>query len=68
MNAVMEQHLRAYVKYLQDDWTDYLFLAEFAGNNQALDSTTLLPFFINLGYHLRCDFELDICIDDPEEY
>jgi len=68
MNAVVEQHLRAYVNYLQDDWTDYLFLAEFAGNNQVSDSTTLSPFFANLGYHPRCDFELDIRVDDPEEY
>jgi len=28
VNAIMEQHLRAYVSYLQDDWVDYLFLAE----------------------------------------
>jgi len=68
MNAVMEQHLRAYVSYLQDDWTSYLFLAEFAGNNQVSDSTTLSPFFANAGYHPHCDFELDICVDDPEEY
>ena len=68
MNTVMEQHLRAYVNYLQDDWTDYLFLAEFARNNQVSDSTTLSPFFANLGYHPRCDFELDIRVDDPEEY
>jgi len=33
VNAVVEQHLRAYVTYLQDNWVDYLFLAEFAGNN-----------------------------------
>jgi len=67
MNAVMEQHLWAYVNYLQDDWTDYLFLAKFAGNNQVSDSTTLSPFFANLGYHPHCDFELDIRVDNPEE-
>src|SRR3979411_583979 len=67
MNAVMEQHLRAYVNYLQDNWTDYLFLAEFAGNNQVSDTTTLSPFFANLGYHPRCDFELEIRVDNPEE-
>jgi len=46
--AVVEQHLpayvsylHAYVSYLQDDWVDYLFLAEFAGNNQVLESTTV---------------------------
>jgi len=64
----MEQHLWAYINYLQDDWTSYLFLAEFAGNNQVSDSTTLSPFFANAGYHSRCDFELDIHVDDPEEY
>jgi len=67
MNAVMEQYLRAYVNYLQDDWTDHLFLAEFARNSQVSDTTTLSPFFTNLGYHTRCDFELDIQVDDPEE-
>jgi len=39
---------------------DYLFLAEFAGNNQVSDTTSLSPFFVNLGYHLGYDFELDI--------
>ena len=64
---MVEQHLRAYVTYLQDDWVDYLFLAEFAGNNQVSDTTSLSPFFANLGYHPRYDFELDIRIDAPEE-
>ena len=60
MNAVVEQHLRAYVTYLQDDWVDSVFLAEFAGNNQVSDTSLLLPFFANLGCHPRYDFELDI--------
>jgi len=64
---VVEQHLRAYVAYLQDDWADYLFLAEFAGNNQVSDTTTLSPFFANCGFHPRYDFELDIRVDAPEE-
>ena len=64
----MEQHLRTYVNYLQDDWTSYLFLAKFDGNNQVSDSTMLSPFFANAGYHPSCDFELDIRVDDPEEY
>jgi len=63
----MEQHLCAYVSYLQDDWVDYLFLTEFAGNNQVLKTTTVSPFFANLGYHPSCDFELDVRTDNPEE-
>jgi len=68
MNAVMEQQLQAYVNYLQDDWTDYLFLAEFARNNQVSDSTILSPFFANLGFHPGCDFQLDIRVDNPEKH
>jgi len=67
VNTVVEQHQRAYVTYLQDDWVDYLFLAEFAGNNQVSDTTSLSPFFTNLGYHPRYDFELEIQVDAPEE-
>ena len=67
VKAVVEQHLRAYVTYLQDDWVDYLFLAEFAGNNQVSDTTSLSPFFANLGYHPHYDFELGIRVDAPEE-
>jgi len=33
MNAVMEQYMRSYLNYLQDDWADWLPIAEFASNN-----------------------------------
>ena len=48
-NAVFEQYLRAYVNYLQDDWELWLHLAEFAANNQASETTGILPFFVNHG-------------------
>jgi len=67
VNAIMEQHLRAYVSYLQDDWVDYLFLAEFAGNNLISDTTTMSPFYANLGYHPKCDLELDVRTDNHDE-
>ena len=44
-NAVMEQYLRAHVSYLQDDWSAWLPLAEFAANNQASETTGVSPFF-----------------------
>ena len=44
-----------------------MFQVEFTGNNQVSDTTSLSPFFANLGYHPRCDFELDIRVDAPEE-
>jgi len=67
VNAVVEQHLRAYVAYLQDDWADFLFLAEFAGNNQVSDTTTMSPLFTNFGFHPHYDFEQDIRVDAEEE-
>jgi len=67
VNVVVEQHLQAYVTYLQDDWVDYLFLAEFAGNNQVSDTTTMSPFFANCGFHPHYDFQLDIRVDAAEE-
>ena len=63
----MEQHLRAYFGYPQDDWTDYLFLAKFAANNQISDTTSMSPILRKHGFHPKYDFELDIRTDFPEE-
>jgi hypothetical protein len=52
-NAVMEQYLRSYVNYLQDDWSAWLPLAEFAANNHSSEATGLSPFFALHGYHPR---------------
>jgi len=54
-NATMEQYLRAYVTYLQDDWP---CLAEFAANNQASESTGVSPFFANIDFDPRWQFDL----------
>ena len=66
VNAIMEQHLREYVSYLHDDWTDYLYLAEFAANNQTSDATGMSPL-ANHGFHPRYDFLLDIRTDSSKE-
>jgi hypothetical protein len=58
MNAVMEQYLWAHVNYLQDDWAEWLPLAEFATNNQASETTGSYPFFANKGFDPRCQFDL----------
>jgi hypothetical protein len=41
MNAVLEQHLCAYVSYMQDDWSNWLPLAEFAVNSMFSETTGL---------------------------
>jgi hypothetical protein len=58
MNAIMEQYLRAHVNYLQNDWAEWLPLAEFAANNQASETTGSSPFFANKGFDPRCQFDL----------
>jgi hypothetical protein len=58
MNVIMEQYLWAHVNYLQDDWSEWLPLAEFAANNQALETTGSSPFFVNKGFDPGCQFDL----------
>ena len=50
-NQSLETYLRAYASYQQDDWVDYLPLAEFAFNNHTNSSTNQSPFFANYGFH-----------------
>lgn len=56
-NAEMERFLRTYVNYMQDDWKDWLPMAEFAINNSVSASTGVTPFFSNKGYHPRMSFD-----------
>jgi hypothetical protein len=55
----MEQYLRSYVNYQQDDWNQWLALAEFATNNHVYEITNVSPFFANYGFdpHLELDNE-----------
>ena len=43
-NQTLEQYLRNYVNYQQDDWVFWLKLAEFAYNNSVHSSTGIAPF------------------------
>ena len=56
LNAILEQYLRSYVTYLQDDWADWLALAEFATNNHVSSTTGISPFFAVYGTNPRLDF------------
>ena len=50
-NQILEQYLRIYVNYKQNDWINLLPLAEFAYNNTTQSTTGMSPFFANLGFH-----------------
>jgi len=49
----LEQYLRAYINYQQDDWCNYLPLAEFAYNNGYQETIKNTPFFANYGINLE---------------
>jgi hypothetical protein len=66
-NAIMEQYLRAYVNYQQDDWVQFLPMAEFATNNHVSETTGISPFFANYRLNPKIDFKPDIRVDNPEE-
>ena len=50
-NQTLEQYLRMYCNYQQDNWSELLPLAEFAYNNAPSATTGISPFFANKGYH-----------------
>lgn len=56
VNAFIEQYLRCYSRsYYHDDWSNWLYLAEFVYNNSINESTKQSPFFINYGFHPPMD-------------
>lgn len=51
INQVIEQYLRVFCNYRQDDWVTHLPLCEFAYNNSVSSTTGMTPFFANSGHH-----------------
>lgn len=51
-NQTLEQYLRCFSSFAQDDWTSLLPLAEFAYNNSIHSSIKKTLFFANYGFHL----------------
>lgn len=49
VNGVINQYLRVYCTYLQDDWVDLLATAEFSYNNSWQASIKTTPFIANFG-------------------
>ena len=64
-NKDMERYLRSFINYLQDDWIDWLPMAEFSANNTESSAIKTSPFFANCGFHPRMsfDFEPDLPAD-----
>ena len=50
INRTLEQYLRCYVNYPQDNWAELLPLAQFAYNSAKQESTNESPFYANYGF------------------
>ncbi|TVY75035.1 Transposon Tf2-9 polyprotein [Fusarium oxysporum f. sp. cubense] len=50
MNQVLEQYLRCYINYEQNDWVEKLPIAQLAHNTAYNESTKLTPAYANFGF------------------
>jgi hypothetical protein len=50
LNQTMEQYLRCFVNYQQNNWVKLLPMAQFAYNSAITETTKVSPFFANYGF------------------
>ena len=58
VNQKLEQYLRMFVDYRQEQWPDWLGIAEFTYNNKVNSSTKVSPFMANNSRNPRMGFEM----------
>ena len=58
VNQELEQYLRIFIDYRQEQWPDWLGTAEFAYNNKAHSSTKISPFKANYRQDPRMGFKM----------
>jgi len=64
VNQIVEQYLRVYINYQQDNWVNLLPLAKFAYNNTLHSETMVTPFFANKGFHPKLEVSLEPVVLD----
>jgi transposase InsO family protein len=57
-NRTIEDMLRHYISYKQDDWDMHLPIIEYAYNDSVNASTKMTPFYLDLGRNLNRDLHL----------
>ena len=57
-NQELEQYLRMYVNYRQNNWAEWLATTEFAFNNKVYTATKTLLFQVNYRRELRMSFDI----------
>ena len=56
INQTLEQYIRSYCSYQQDDWASLLPLAKYAYNTSLSESSKVTPFEINYGFTPRTNW------------
>jgi hypothetical protein len=57
LNQILEQVLRNYVNYQQNNWVELLPIAQFAYNSAINETTGVSPFYANYGYKPNVYYE-----------
>ena len=65
-NQTLEQYLRHYINFKQNNWINLLPLAQFAYNNHQHSTTKISPFYANYGKHPNWDPDNNITTSTSE--
>ncbi|SOV09074.1 uncharacterized protein UDID_18253 [Ustilago sp. UG-2017a] len=70
VNQVVEQYLRMYCNYEQDDWASLLATAAFIYNNTVHNSIGVSPFFACYGWNPKAhpDIPQRLGVNDPDRF
>jgi transposase InsO family protein len=66
LNQTLEQYLRSYCCYQQDDWAPKLALAEFTYNNSFHTTINTSPFFATYGFHPTVELNVEDNVPERE--
>ena len=65
VNQSLEQYLRNFCNYDQDDWAELLPMAEYAYNNSTTSATGMSPFYANYGFHPETEWLKEREVNNP---
>lgn len=72
MNRMIENYLRCYCSYHQNDWDELLPAAEFAYNSAVTEDLGMSPFEMDLGYNPRTPLDMisgsEIPVESVEDF
>ena len=61
-NQDLERYLRTYCNYMQDDWAKWIFMTEFADNDEVSSFIEVISFYVNKEFYSRISFSKDFTI------